>query len=72
MVMLEWTQREEKVTYAVNISPQTPRTVFSGNTSVWLTLLYNTNYSVNVEAALPCQRQARGHVVLYYGEFNDY
>ena len=68
MVTVEWTQ-EEGVTYAVNTIHQVSTTVI-GDSSVQLTLLYNTNYNVSVEAALPCQRQAHGHVLLFYGEFN--
>ena len=69
-VILEWT-REEGVLYNINIIPQIP-IAFIGNrnqsTSVQLTVLYNTEYIVSVEAALPCQNQSSNHVQLFYGE----
>ena len=65
-VTVEWTQ-EEGAMYRIIIVPQEPMT-FTGDSSIQLTLLYNTNYRVSVEAALPCQHQAHGHIMLFYGE----
>ena len=65
-VTVEWTQ-EEGAVYKIIIVPQVPMT-FIGDSSVSLTLLYNTDYNVSVEAALPCRRQAHGHILLFYGE----
>ena len=67
-IILEWTG-EEDVLYNIGIVPQIPIT-FIGNTSVQLTLLYNTEYNVSVEAALPCQNQASSHIQLLYGELS--
>lgn len=65
-VTVEWTQ-EEGAIYRIIIVPQEPMT-FTGDSSIQLTLLYNINYSVSVAAALPCQYQAHGHIMLFYGE----
>ena len=69
-VTVEWTQEEGAILYGIIIVPQEPMTSI-GDSSIQLTLLYNTNYSVSVEAALPCQHQAHGHIMLFYGEFNS-
>ena len=69
-VTVKWTQ-EEGVTYQIIVVPQIPIN-FTGESSIQLILLYNINYNLRVETALPCQRQAHSHVQLFYGEFNDY
>ena len=67
-VMLEWAE-EEGMTYNVNIIPQVPIT-YTGNTSIQLTLSYNTTHNVSVRATLPCGHEAHIHLQLFYGEFN--
>ena len=57
----------EGAIYQIIIVPQIPM-MFTGNSSVSLTLLYNTDYNLSVEATLPCQHQAHGHILLFYGE----
>ena len=69
-VTVEWTQ-QEGAAYQIIIVPQIPIN-FTGETSIQLILPYNTNYNLSVKSALPCQHQAQSHVLLFYGEFNDY
>ena len=68
-VTVEWTQ--EGATYQIIVVPQTPIN-FTGESSIQLILSYNINYNLSMESALPCQHQAQSHVLLFYGEFNDY
>ena len=65
-VTVEWTQ-QEGATYQIIIVPKIPVT-FIGESSIQLILLYNINYNLSVESALPCY-QAQSHVLLFYGEF---
>ena len=70
-VTVEWTQ-QEGVTYQIIIVPQIP-IKFTGESSIQLILPYNINYNLSVESALPGNRyEAQSHVLLFYGEFNDY
>jgi hypothetical protein len=71
MVTVEWTQ-EEDATYQIIIVPQIPMILLTGESSIQLILPYNINYNLSVEATFPCQHQTHSHVLLFYGEFNDY
>ena len=71
-VTVEWTQLEG-ATYQLIIVPQIPIPMTStGESSIQLILPYNNNYNLSVKSALPCQHQAQSHILLFYGEFNDY
>ena len=68
---MEWDQ-QEGVLYnitIISIVPEVP-IEFIGLTRVQLTLLYNTEYNMSVEATLLCQSQLPSHVLLFYGELN--
>ena len=70
-IILEWAQ-EKNVLYNISIVPQIPIAYYIGSTSlsVRLTVLYNTEHNMSVEAALPCQNQASSHLQLFYGELS--
>ena len=72
-VAVEWTE-EEGMLYNITIINIVPQISIEsiGRTSVQLTLLYNIEYNISVEAALPCQNQVPSHVQLFYGELNMY
>ena len=62
-VTVEWTP-QEGVTYTTSVSPLTSIAI-TGNSSRQLTIPYNTNYNVSVEAAPPCSTAV---ITLNYGE----
>ena len=63
---MEWTPREG-VTYTTSVSPLTSITV-TGSSSRRLTISYNTNYNLSVEAAPPCRPNPTAVITLNYGE----
>ena len=65
-VTLEWTQFAY-ATYNAIVVPTVP-IVFIGSTSCRLTILYNTEYNLNVEAVAPCRPNATAYRRFYYGE----
>ena len=52
-VTVEWTQ-QLYATYDVTVVPLVVPIVFTGSTSHKLTIPYNTEYNLTVEAAAPC------------------
>ena len=69
IVTVEWTP-QEGVTYTTSVSPLTSITV-TGNSSRQLTISYNTNYNISVEAAPPCRPNPTAVITLKYGEAID-
>ena len=65
-VIVEWTSQEH-VTYTTSVSPLTSVTV-TGSSSRQLTISYNTNYNLSVEAAPPCGPNPTAVITLNYGE----
>ena len=63
---MEWTP-QEGVTYNTSVSPLTSITV-TGSSSHQLTVSYNTDYNVSVEAAPPCRPNPTAVITLNYGE----
>lgn len=70
-VTLEWTQ-EGGVPYNISIISITPEVPieYIGHTQVNLSLIYNTEYNVSVQATLTCQNQVPSHFQLFYGGFS--
>ena len=69
IVTLDWV-REGGIAYNVRTIPplDTSRVTFNNESSVNLTLLYNTSYNVSLVASL-CDLQNTTHFSLKYGEF---
>ena len=67
-VIVEW-MKQEDVSYNVSIVPQIP-IISTGTTSIHLTVLYNTEYNMSVEATSLCQNRESTHIQLslFYGE----
>ena len=65
-VVVEWTQ-QEGVSYNVTIIPMVPM-IYTGSTSVRLTVSYNTEYSVSLEASTICQSIVSSNIILFYGK----
>ena len=65
-VILDWYQFSGE-TYNVITVPQPIRMSFITSTSVWLVLLYNTEYNVTVTATLCGHRNASNFTTIYYG-----
>ena len=66
MVTVEWTL-QEGVTYTTSVSPLTS-VIVTGSSSRQLTILYNTDYNLSVEAAPPCRPNPTAVITLNYGE----
>ena len=69
-VTVEWSQ-QMGVVYTVRILPPVP-IMFIGNTSLHLTVLYNTEYNLSVVAAAPCRVSITAFIGLNYGELYEY
>ena len=69
-VTVEWTQ-QLYTTYNVTVVPPVP-IVFTGSTSCQLTIPYNTDYNLTVEAAAPCRPNTPALIRLNYGEIYQY
>ena len=65
-VTVEWTQ-QVYATYNVTVVPLVP-IVFTGSTSCQLTIPYNTEYNLTIEAAAPCRSNATAFIRLNYGK----
>ena len=65
---VEWTQ-QVYATYDVTVVPLVP-IVFTGSTSHKLTIPYNTEYNVSIEAVAPCRSNTTSFTRLYYGEMS--
>ena len=66
-VTVEWDQPALYSTYTVTVVPLVP-IVSTGSTSYRLTIPYNTEYNLTVEAAAPCRSNATAGIRLKYGE----
>ena len=64
---MEWYQLTVYSTYTVTVVPLMP-IVFTGSTSCRLTIPYNTEYNLTVEAAAPCRPNTTASIRLKYGE----
>ena len=64
-VTVEWTQ-QVYATYDVTVVLPVP-IEFTGSTSRRLTILYNTEYNLTVEAAAPCRPNTTALIRLNYG-----
>ena len=64
-VTVEWTQHVY-TTYDVRVVPQV-LIVFTGSMSLQLTIPYNTEYNLTVEATAPCRPYATALIGLKYG-----
>ena len=69
-VTVEWTQ-QVYATYNVTVVPLVP-IVFTGSTRCQLTIPYNTEYNLTVEAAAPCRANTTALIRLNYGEIYQY
>ena len=65
-VTVEWTQLVH-ATYSVTVVPPVP-IVFTGSISHQLTIPYNTEYNLTVEAAAPCRPNTTAFIRLNYSE----
>ena len=65
-VTVEWTQ-SAYATYNAIVVPTVP-IVFIGSMSCQLTIPYNTEYNLTVEAAILCRPNATAFRRFYYGE----
>ena len=65
-VNVEW-DRQVDVTYTLCVSPLAP-VVVTGSTGRQLTISYNTEYNVTVEASTPCRPNDKAFIVLNYGK----
>ena len=52
-VTVKWAQ-QVGITYAIEVSPWVPL-IYNGSTSLQLTILYNTDFNLTVEAIAPCR-----------------
>ena len=68
-VTVEWNQPAVYSTYTVTVLPLVP-IVFTGSTSCRLTISYNMEYNLTVEAAAPCRPNTTASIRLKYGEDN--
>ena len=66
IVTVEWTP-QEGIMYTTRVSPLTSITI-TGSSSRQLTILYNTDYNLSVEAAPPCRPNPTAVITLNYGE----
>ena len=66
IVTVEWTP-QEGVTYTSSVSPLTS-IIVTGSSSRQLTISYNTDYNLSVEAAPLCRPNPTAVITLNYGE----
>jgi hypothetical protein len=64
-VTVEWSQ-QAYVTYNVTVVPMIS-IVFTGNTSCQLTIPYNMEYNLIVEATAPCRPNTTSSILLKHG-----
>ena len=69
MIIVEWTQWEG-VSYNITIVPMVPM-IYTGSTSVQLTVSYNTKYNVSLEGSTVCQSIGSSSITLFYGKSLD-
>ena len=67
-VTVEWPQQVHAM-YDVTVVPSVP-IVFTENTSCQVTIPYNTEYNLSVEAVAPCRPNTTTVTRLYYGEMS--
>ena len=65
-VTVEWTQPAMYSTYTVTVVPLVP-IVFTGSTSCRLTIPYNMEYNVTLNASAPCRPNTTDNIRLKYG-----
>ena len=65
-VTLEWPQCNHE-TYSIAVVPEPLHATIITNTSVQLTMLYNTQYNVNITATL-CGSRNTTNITIYYSE----
>ena len=65
-VTVEWIQ-QVYTTYDITVVPLVP-IEFTGNTSCQLTIPYNTEFKLTVEAAAPCRPNTTAFITLNYGK----
>ena len=65
-VTVEWTQ-QVYATYHVTVVPLVP-IVLTGSTSCQLTIPYNMEYNLTVEATAPCRSNTTALIRIDYGE----
>ena len=70
IVTVEWTPQEGVLRYTTSVSPLTSIAV-TGNSSRQLTISYNTDYNLSVEAAPPCRPNPTAVIAFKYGEAID-
>ena len=69
-VIIEWTQWKG-VSYNITmIVPMVP-VIYTGSTSVQLTVSYNTKYNVSLEGSTVCQSIGASNITLFYGKSLD-
>ena len=70
-VHVEWPQQAhvqaEVILYNVSVSPQVP-VFYNGSTIRILTLEYNLEYNLTIEAGVHCESNATASFTLHYGE----
>ena len=64
-VTVQWVQ-QDSVTYAIHVFPLVP-IVVTASASHQLTIPYNTEYNLSVEAVTPCRPNATASIGLKYG-----
>ena len=66
-VTVEWVLAQAGVIYSFRISPLVP-IMFTGRSSLQMTILYNTVYTLSVVATAVCRPNATTFITLNYGE----
>jgi hypothetical protein len=68
-VAVEWTQLQLYAVYNVTVAPVALDPIVSiGRTSRQLTILYNMEYNLTVEATAPCRPSTTALIGINYGE----
>lgn len=71
-VTVNWSQTEPAqqvhVLYSSTVVPSDVSVITTGSTSRQLTIPYNTEYNLSVEAIVPCRPNATASIKLNYGE----
>jgi hypothetical protein len=65
-VTVEWTQQALYASYDVTVVPMVP-IVLTGSTSCQLTIPYNMEYNLIVEATAPCRPNTNASILLKHG-----
>ena len=66
-VTVEWEQQEGEI-FTIRVVPPVPIVLSGGSTSCQLTIPYNSEYNLTVEASVLCQPNATALIRLNYGE----